>query len=293
MSDFKRLQQELVRVKNNRKESQQALFLSKEKFRKISGEKNSLLRRHNPDAEVIIELQQKEGRLEGELNTAEKSLEDALSVESKILSDFDIYTDSRKHINQASDDYPILLFPVRVETRFKKIAVSGNRLQHQLWVRIFPDDCSVDTFEGILSDSEVKKARNYWSIVWSAGRSDKDSLKPFILNQRKAAWKVLSGGVQAGRAFWVTENYVPINIANIPARENESDVILTIATEEIPDLDTQAALKSYWSDIWKANGKLEDHNNALIKFKNLVNNDIEDHATKLIEKYIPFNFDIV
>ena len=46
---------------------------------------------------------------------------------------------------------PFLLFPVRIETRFRTIAAAPGNIaaaaSHQLWVRIYPDDCSIDTFE--------------------------------------------------------------------------------------------------------------------------------------------------
>ena len=39
---------------------------------------------------------------------------------------------------------PILLLPLRLETRFKQFGSPDGTL-HQLWVRVFPDDCAVDT----------------------------------------------------------------------------------------------------------------------------------------------------
>ena len=46
-------------------------------------------------------------------------------------------------------------FPVRLETRFK--AVGQGRTE--LWARVYPDECSVDTFEPVPTDDEVVAIR--------------------------------------------------------------------------------------------------------------------------------------
>src|SRR6267154_6233878 len=69
---------------------------------------------------------------------------------AQALDGFAQYSDPRRNITSLSDSLPFLLMPVRIETRF----VNAGEL-HQLWVRIYPDDCSVDTFEETLSTSEL------------------------------------------------------------------------------------------------------------------------------------------
>ena len=66
------------------------------------------------------------------------------------------FTDPRTNIKFKQTDYPFLLFPLRLETRFKSVEVSDGSSLEQLWVRVYPDDCLVDTFEEIPSESENK-----------------------------------------------------------------------------------------------------------------------------------------
>jgi hypothetical protein len=55
----------------------------------------------------------------------------------------------------------MLLLPVRLETRFKTVPGSTGTLRNELWVRVYPDDCAVDTFEPFLSKAELKNAQTY------------------------------------------------------------------------------------------------------------------------------------
>ena len=54
--------------------------------------------------------------------------------------------DPRRLVERLSADFPVLLFPVRLETRFMAVTDDAGARTEQLWVRIFPDTCSIDSF---------------------------------------------------------------------------------------------------------------------------------------------------
>jgi hypothetical protein len=111
--------------------------------------------------------------------------------------------DPRQLIAGLSADFPILLFPVRLETRFKAVLDprSGTR-REQLWVRVFPDTVSVDAFGEELSESEVADAKKYWAEVWAAAGNE---------DGERAAWHKLVGSHSSGRAAWVVATFRPTN----------------------------------------------------------------------------------
>jgi hypothetical protein len=78
-------------------------------------------------------------------------------------------------------EVPIAFLPVRIETRFGK-ADDGTA---QLWVRIYPDDIHVDSFERGLTAAE------------SAARSS------FLANPTAAVWTALAAQFGPGRAAWI------------------------------------------------------------------------------------------
>ena len=92
-----------------------------------------------------------------------------------IAGQFAVFTDPRQNVERLSDAVPFLLFPVRIETRFRTIVsqappgIAVPPVKHQLWVRIYPDDCSIDTFEPIPSDSELANIKSYWMNTLSRG----------------------------------------------------------------------------------------------------------------------------
>ncbi|MCZ6900426.1 MAG: hypothetical protein O7F74_09330, partial [Bacteroidetes bacterium] len=287
MPDFKEIQGNLQNAKKSREQSQQSVFLSEEKLKKLEREKENLLRTHSVHSEIIQLIITEENDLKTQITEAEEQLQIHIDTELELLTAFRPFTDPREHIQQFLDEYPILLFPVRLETRFKKVSFGGG-IQHQLWVRIFPDDCSIDTFENVLSEDEVILAQSYWLTVWSAGKSDDENLKPFIQNQQKAAWKGLAGNFQPGRAYWITKNYLPVNEADLPERTSEEEIVLIIPTEELPIESEQNALKGYWTAIWLANGDIGLSKDALNKL--IADVGREKRAIELISNYAPFNF---
>ncbi len=86
--------------------------------------------------------------------------------------------------------FPILLLPLRIETRFKTTAAGAP----QLWVRVYPDTCLVDGFEGSLTEQEVTNARAFWAAIWRAGGDEA---------LERAASRDIVASHGSGRASWV------------------------------------------------------------------------------------------
>ena len=76
--------------------------------------------------------------------------------------------------NPLQGQAPIAFLPVRIETRFGS-AADGSP---ELWVRVFPDDVHVDSFEPALTLAEL------------AART------AFLANPTQAAWAALAGTVR-------------------------------------------------------------------------------------------------
>ena len=61
---------------------------------------------------------------------------------------------------------PLLMLPVRLETRFFALADGTQEVR----VRVYPDQIHIDTHEPALSDDERLWGAHYWEQVWRAGR---------------------------------------------------------------------------------------------------------------------------
>ena len=59
-----------------------------------------------------------------------------------------------------TDDVPVALFPVRIETRF---------IGAELLIRIYPDDLHVDSHEPELTESEWIAGVRFWTELWRSG----------------------------------------------------------------------------------------------------------------------------
>ena len=108
-------------------------------------------------------------------------------------------------IEGLDDRLPILLLPVRIETRFMNVDEG-----RELWVRIFPDDIAVHTHETSLTADEINAGKTYWQESWRA-RQENNSEKQDVV--RKGAWRALAEAHGSPRASWIARRTRPENPA--------------------------------------------------------------------------------
>jgi hypothetical protein len=278
-TNFQSLRKQLHESQNALQSSREALFLAQEKLKRLEAQQEEL-RRHldannasHAAREQRLAAQNNETRLEIEgLRTRVGALHEGL------LGQFDAFlplTDPRQQIEELSDVYPILLLPLRLETRFKQFS-SPDGTSHQLWVRVFPDDCAVDTFEAALSDTEVKNAQKYWAQLWRAGDDE---------NLRRAAWRNLVASHGTGRALWIERNYRPTNEADQPTLD-DSTLLLVIPTDSPLDDPTQGHVNAYWSTVWKAGDNATLMQTAYEALDSAVGAEM---AATILKQYRPIN----
>ena len=108
---------------------------------------------------------------------------------------------------------PVLLLPVRIETRFVSqpaVTLKGQSGGPSLLVRVYPDTISVSSFEPELTADEVTAGRAYWDLLWRAGL-------PPAADAAQAPWRVLAGAYTPQRAAWIAQAMTPVNLAEQPA----------------------------------------------------------------------------
>jgi hypothetical protein len=157
------------------------------------------------------------------LDAAKKAIEKQtviLKAREKALaatlgSFFQQYT-PQQLIEQWNDQIPILLLPLRLETKFKL-----DTDVKELWVRVFPDDIAVVTHEKVLTPSEITYGIAHWKALWEAQG---------VAENKKTAWKLLTDKCGLNRAAWVALQTRPLNW--------DSDVPPASANDlEFPSLD--------------------------------------------------------
>src|SRR5215213_2449778 len=282
MADFDQTRKDLRDVINVRAQSADRLAVARSRQAELKQQLSELQRKLDPDRD-----RDRLQRLRRDLEDADAIFKEAdtdhrrlASFVAEAIGRFAQFTQPEEAIQRLNDRFPLLLFPVRLETRFKTLTdreTPGS--VRELWVRIYPDDCSIDTFEPTLSKTEVSNAKRYWTGIWQAGG---------VKDQERGAWRGLVGSHGAGRAEWIIKQYQPLNLAGKREKDKATDVILTIATDSpLPD-DEAGAISTYWRSIWLAGGARAPVAQALADLEGAVG---ADRATELIENYEPANID--
>ena len=214
---------------------------------------------------------------------ARDALQAATAAVSQAGASFAGFSDPRESAGQLSNASPFLLLPVRIETRFRTLLAAGpvpgaaRQPEHQLLVRIYPDDCSIDTFEPLMSGSELTDVKTYWMNIWRAGG---------VENDQRGAWAGLVSAHGSGRAGWLADNFQPVNLAGEPAKTNATDEILVIPTATPLAAAEATAISAYWQSVWLADGDatlVGAAHDALITAVGAA------RAAELITGYAPFN----
>ncbi|MFL5897129.1 MAG: hypothetical protein ACJ76D_01490 [Solirubrobacterales bacterium] len=210
-----------------------------------------------------------------EVAAARASALEAGKAAAAALEGFSVFSDPRRMVGQLPDRSPLALLPVRIETRFATVG-EGGESRRQLWVRIYPDDCSIDTFEPTLSSTEIENAKRYWMRIWRSGGVEDDE---------RAAWRDLVAAHGSGRAGFVVDEYEPANLGARPAKAQPRDQILVIPTQAPLGAAEAGAVAAYWEAVWLAadEAALQAAGAALIAAVGGA------RADELRAGYVPFN----
>lgn len=98
------------------------------------------------------------------------------------------------------ESVPFLLFPVRLETKFKH---AGNGLS--LGVRIFPDAINISTHDPLLSEGERQSGQDYWAERARALGLNDDQRR----DAERSAWTLLAARYSGPRARYVARQTKP------------------------------------------------------------------------------------
>ena len=183
---------------------------------------------------------------------------------------FGKFASPKDALRRLPDRHPILLFPLRLETRFK--AVGG---QAQLWVRVYPDQCLAESFEPALTEAEARNAQIFWAGIWRAGGVDAEE---------RSAWRDLASAHGVGRASWIVKHHLPLNTADQPQRNKPSDVLLVI----VATTDAPAKTAEFWEKVWRAGGTEA----AVVAARPALEQEVgAATAKRIVEEFTPVNLE--
>jgi hypothetical protein len=275
MPTFLQSQSDLAKARAALANARSAAAQAGEAKKKAQAQMDQLSRTADARDGAAKERQTKAGmqlkQIASDLQAKQEALSAAKRAADQALIAFEPFSDPRKNVSSFPDSLPFLLMPVRMETRFVKIGEVS-----QLWVRIYPDDCSIDTFEDTLSASELANAKLFWQGIWRAGGIEADE---------RAAWRSLVGAHGSGRASWIVDHYLPTNLP-APKKVAATDEILVIPTLTPLAGAEAAAISDYWQKIWLADGDRGKSDAALAALKAAVG---ASGAAQLVADYAPYN----
>jgi hypothetical protein len=277
MAEFEDRQAALARTRLQRSATERELFAARESRRRLQRASAKLARRggdETTDAR-IAQLAREDAELGKRIGGLRDRAAEHARLEGSERIAFEPFSDPTKNVARLRDEFPILLFPVRLETRFKRIE-RDNAVLDQLWVRVYPDDIAVDTFEETLAETEIKNARIYWTNIWKAAGVD---------GEKRAAWQSLVKSHGSGRAFWIIGQFEPTNLAEEPAKAAGQLILVVVTNEPLPPAE-KPAVRAYWRDVWLANN---DRAQLDAAFEQVADDLGEARAEVIRAEYAPQN----
>ncbi len=288
MPNYNEIQKDLISALTIRDKAKHELYLMEEKLKKLNAQKEDLDRGFDETRPADVSkksvLDEQTKALVGNIENNRLKYKEHNGLLDSVLKQYQQFSDPREHISRMSDQHPFMLLPLRIETRFKKVADNGSQI-NQLWVRIYPDDVAIDSFEEMLSKNEVEITKTYWLGIWQAGERE---------SMERAAWRGLVASSGSGRARYVTEQYIPLNQAEIPKGANEHQLFLTIIIEDLPPASEITLIKNFWKSYWLAGNdpdKQKIAQNDLLNGLSGNQQENEDRVEEILKSLKPSNFD--
>jgi hypothetical protein len=131
---------------------------------------------------------------------------------SRAVADF-LSKDPTRDVELLDAHYPIVFFPVRIETRF-------DRSSTTVLIRVYPDEILADSHEPELTSDEEAAGKKYWSDVQA--------------NVAEAeAWRNLVGTYQSQRAAWIVRATDPQS--GVQPQERPSTWTRAVEAPLLPD----------------------------------------------------------
>jgi hypothetical protein len=211
-------------------------------------------------------------RLSDQLEQLTTSGKDSKKVFEDLSAAFLKQLNPIEEIAKLDNAFPVLMFPLRLETRFKSTGDTP-----QLWLRVYPDDCNINTKEDVLSESELKTATSFWIEIWKAGG---------IETEERGAWRSFVNSHGSGRCAWIIQQFKPNN--NKPTKTGADKKILVVISALLLSDDEHKAAKDYWTAYWLAKG---DATSIATAFNTLKAETSDARADEIKQNYVPVNLD--
>src|SRR5262249_42051880 len=125
---------------------------------------------------------------------------------------------------------PVVLFPVRLETRFFPQADGSSELR----VRVYPDQVHIDSHEPELTADELTWGQHFWEQTWRAATDEA---------RVKTAWQQLADRFDPPRAAWIARVLKPLNPEDRPKNPLADDQSL----QTLPRFPSPAMKAESWT----------------------------------------------
>jgi hypothetical protein len=257
---------ELRRARDAADRARATVLAARNEARQAQADLRRLERTAGDDDQTLAAAARRAKEADDKVASVDEQAARAADAAAEAIATFAPLADPRERAGQWDDREPVLLFPLRLETRW---------LGGELLVRIFPDDCLVDTFEPDLSSNEYDVVERYWIDVWRAGGLEAG---------QRAAWRALVGSVGSGRAEYIAPKHAPLNDeADRPVKAAPDDVVLVVTAEAPSDA---AELRAYLEAVWRAENDAEAVAQARADLVSAVG---AARADDLIAQFVPTN----
>lgn len=181
------------------------------------------------------------------------------------------YNRHKKVVNSMDDGYPVLFFPIRIETKF---------VGTKLYIRVFPDEIFVKNLEQDLTETEKEESKNFWDKMYQIDRSKDTSEEKTtekttcvsqiidVLGRDRAAWAL--------KKTWPGEFLTTANLFTDKKLFKKKPDFKYITSLKAKDEDwTQAAYTDMLPDRFVFNLYDDKGNQTVTKLGNTIKTDIQ------------------
>jgi len=167
------------------------------------------------------------------LSAARREADAAVAASSSGMSIADL-------LSKLGADVPLVLLPLRIETRFKTIEGIP-----ELWIRVYPDTIHVDGHEKELTDEEVEWGQYFWTQYHATGATEDD---------RASVWTQLTERYGEPRAAWIVRSLTPVGLAPVVPNSSTPVKLTFPEVERRSGSWTRAPIVRTFPDKWIAIG---------------------------------------